>query len=87
MRVLLMSELDQIHDLAARNQIAIGPHARERMEQRKIRFNDIRQALLTATVAEPQPDERWKCVGQDLDDEPTTIIVKIETRLLIITVY
>lgn len=77
-----------IAGLAAANRIRFVTHARERMSQRRITYQDIRNALVNATTCVAASEAgRWVVAGLDLDGEETKVVCAIENGVVVITVY
>lgn len=65
----------------------VHPHAQKRANQRGAAYEDIRNALITATSATFQTNGRWKLVGRDLDNEELICVVAIEDDVLVVTLF
>lgn len=78
--------LRDIQGYAGAHRIVLPPHARGRGGQRRAHYNDIRHALMHSTHCEPEPNERWRVYGQDLDGDGLRIVLVIEDGLVIVTV-
>lgn len=56
------------------------------MNQRGVRFKDLRCALMNAQTCSPD-GERWKVAGADTDGDDLTCIVVIEAGVVVVTVF
>jgi hypothetical protein len=81
--------LDQIKRMAARGDMVISRHARDRMDERGATFRDVTSAIATATAATFQAErDTWKVTGgTDLDSDDLTVVLAIEDNLIVITVF
>lgn len=79
--------LEKIRGYAAAGRFVISSHAWARMQERHVRYNDLRNALIHAQRCTAQPDEKWRVSGPDLDAEELTVVVTIEDGLLVVTVF
>ena len=59
----------------------------DRMPERSVRRRDVYHAIETASSCEHSEDNKWKVEGEDLDQDPLTVIVAIEEKAIIITVF
>ena len=77
-----------ISALATAYRIRTVPHARERMLQRNIRWNDIRAALIAASTCVASTDvNRWIVTGFDLGGDELKVVCAIEGDVVVITVF
>jgi hypothetical protein len=79
--------LVDIQGYAGANRIEISSHARLRMAERHARYGDVREALLTAKICRAQDNGTWRVDGEDLDGDGLTIIVAIEGRVIVVTIF
>lgn len=80
--------LADVHGYASAGRIRIVSHARQRMRERGARFEDVRQALISATCCGPANDGKWKVTGgQDLDGDELISIVAIEDEVVVVTMF
>jgi hypothetical protein len=80
--------LKEVQRLASKGYIRYVPHARQRMQQRRVKEVDVKNALLTAGAARWRTDhQRWEIVGGvDVDGDDLTVAVEIEADVVVITV-
>jgi hypothetical protein len=77
-----------ISGFAAANRIRFSSHARARMTQRSITYQDIRSTLVTSTACVAGSDaDRWVVTGVDLDGEETEVVCAVEEGVVVITVF
>ena len=81
------SALADIRGYAAANRIQLTLHARQRMEQRRTRFQELRSILMKAPACSSLPSERWRVHGMDVDGDTLEVIVVIQDGLIIITLF
>jgi hypothetical protein len=80
--------LADIQGLAWLGRISISRHADQRMDERGATFDDVRQALVSATTCQAQPASRWKVQGgSDCDGDELTMIVTIEMAVVVVTLF
>jgi hypothetical protein len=79
--------LKNVRGLASANRIIVSGHARVRMRERNVTYADLQSALGNATRCRCGNDDRWNVVGPDLDGEELTVIVIVESDLIVVTVY
>jgi hypothetical protein len=64
------------------------PHALQRQAERAITYADLRSALRTVRMACRARWGRWRLLGgTDLDGDEITLVIAIQVRLVVITVY
>lgn len=64
------------------------PHSYDRMAERGATEDDVLRALATATGADLQDNGRHKCTGGvDLDGDDMTVIVELQSDVIIITLF
>ncbi len=90
--VLLVNSSDAlrtIQGLAAEGRIRFTDHAANgSMVERAATVGDVRCALVTATVARPQPNGVWRVEGgADLDGEGLAAVVLIDRGVVVVTVF
>lgn len=73
---------------AGANRIGFTRHADQRRRERGAEYQDIRFALMTAATCslEGAPD-KWRVPSADRDGEPLTLIVVLEGRVLVVTLF
>lgn len=70
------------------NRIEVTKHARERMEERNVRRQDIIHALLNATSWVYQPsNDTWKVTGPDLSELSLAVVVAIDDGVIVVTIF
>lgn len=79
--------LKKLEALAASGQIILGSHARDRMAERGVRYQDIRNALENATSCAPSEADRWAVKGPDVEGDELTVVVVITGSLIVVTVF
>ncbi|MBI5479594.1 MAG: DUF4258 domain-containing protein [Deltaproteobacteria bacterium] len=80
--------LEAVRGYAAANRIRLTGHVLERMEERCVTYGDVREALMTATVCRPEPNDRWLVTGgRNQDEEPLALVVVLEDRVVVVTVF
>ena len=80
--------LETVRGFAAANRIRLSRHARQRMEERCATYDDVREALMSATSCLPEPDDRWLVIGGcDLAAEPLALVVVIEAGVVVVTMF
>ena len=80
--------LEAVHGFASVDRIQLTRHVLERMEERCVTYDDVREALMTATACQPEPNNRWFVTGgQDQDGEPLALVVVIEDGVIVVTVF
>lgn len=72
---------------ALANRIEFGPHARQRLRERGAEREDVRAALVSATVCHAEPRGRWRVEGRDRDGDDLTAIVVIEDGVVVVTLF
>jgi hypothetical protein len=78
---------EAIRFAASAGRIRFERHARQRMRERGVYREDVRNALTYLETCQPAKDERWKVAGPDLDGDTLSVLVAIEGDLAVITVY
>lgn len=79
--------LADVRGYALAYRIEYGPHAWKRMRERGAKREDVREALVTATICQAQPEERWKVTGLDTAGDALTVIVVIEDGVVVVTLF
>ena len=80
--------LKRVRSLGAACRFFITDHARERMKQRGVQPPDIQHGLANAATATWQTEhETWKVGSADLVGDDLTLAVRIETTLIVVTVF
>lgn len=80
--------LADIQGLASAGRIMISRHADQRMHERGATFDDVREALVTATSCQAQPATRWRVEGGcDCDGDELTLVVTIELAVVVVTLF
>lgn len=79
--------LVDIRGYAAANRIRLTLHARQRMEQRCTRYQELRSILMNASSCSVQKSERWRVHGVDADGDQLEVIVTMQDGLLVITLF
>ncbi len=65
----------------------LSTHARLRMKERRVRFDDIVRCGQTASIALPQEDGCYKVKGVDLDGDELTVIAAFDQDTIIVTLF
>lgn len=79
--------LADIKGFGAANRIRIGRHAWERMAERGVLYEDVRNALATARSCKAQDGGRWKVFGSDGDGDELVLVVVLEAGVIVVTVF
>jgi len=79
--------LTAIVSYALGDRIEMGGHARKRMRERGVSYEDLRYALTKATHCALQSNDRWRVLGADLDGDALEVIVVIEDGVIVVTVF
>ena len=79
--------LNRIKHLADIRAIRFTRHGRERADERGANFEDVREALMTASTSKPDGDKYKVEGGRDLDGDSLTVVVAIEEKLLVVTLF
>lgn len=79
--------LREVRRLAREGRVLLTDHAERRMEEREILRESVSSALVGARTALDQPNGTWKVTGPGLGDERLTLVVVIESNLLVVTVW
>lgn len=79
--------LADIRGYAAANRIILTVHARQRMVERRTRYQELRSILARAATCSALPNERWRVHGVDADGDALDIIVVVQDGLIIITLF
>lgn len=79
--------LADIRGYALAGRIVVLEHARRRMRERGANFEDLRQALMTATLCRPADAGRWKVTGKDRDGDDLTVVVELDDEDIVVTVF
>lgn len=77
--------LRDIRGYAAANRITTAPHARQRMRERGVMYNDLRYALLGAHTCARGENRRWEVEGSDEEGVGLRLIVILEDGVVVIT--
>ena len=83
-----------IREIAADSErVVLVPHARKRMRQRRITFEQVLACVRRGNLTEgpaPMPDGDWRCTLQRLiagDDVTAVVEFSTRERLLVVTVF
>jgi len=80
--------LAEIRGLAGAGRVEFTDHALEEMEAAGADFQDVMNALREATGCRYQSkNDRWKVRGPDGDGEDLTVVVFLESGILVVTVW
>jgi len=79
--------LADVRGYALAGRIEVLDHARRRMRERGVRFEDLRQALITASICAPADAGNWKVTGLDRDGDEVTAVVALEDGDVVVTVF
>lgn len=83
----MLEILQNIRGYAAAGRVVIIDHAWQRMEERGATQEDVLFALRTAHACSQQANGRWKVFGSDLDGVDMTVIVEMQSDLIVVTMY
>ena len=81
---------DALRDIigyAAAGRFRIEPHCRVRMRERGSSVEDVRYALVNAESCTGQPNGRWKVKSSDLDGDELTMIVVLQSGVIVVTLF
>jgi hypothetical protein len=79
--------LETIRRAATASRIRYEYHARQRMRERGVSREDVRNALIETRTCQTSKGDRWKVTGPDLDEDELTVVLVIEGDLVVITVF
>lgn len=81
--------LGEIKRYAVQGRIEYSSHGRKRRRERGASWDDIRNALCTATACGPSEDGpgRWKVSGKDLDGDELLVVVVIEAGVIVVSLF
>ena len=79
--------LQLIRGYVAAGRYVIVGHALQRMRERRVSEGDVVSALKAGRSCRPEPHERWKVVGPDLDGEDLAVVVVLEDGVVVVTVF
>ena len=57
------------------------------MRERGAQFEDVREALVTASKCTADEDEKWKVTGVDRDGDELTLVVALEDGVVVVTLF
>ena len=88
LRVTPAEALTAIRGLAGANRIVITSHAYQRMSQRGATVQDVHHALVNAPRCSWQPEKStWKVESADLDGDALTLVVSIQSDVIVVTLF
>lgn len=79
------AHLADIRGYAGANRIRVEGHARDRMRDRNVTYDDLRHALLTARTCTVQANGRIRVRGFDLDHATLDPVVVLDGQVVVIT--
>jgi pentatricopeptide repeat protein len=79
--------LKEIQGYARAGRVRFIPHAYDQMRERCVRVDDALHALASSTACVLQENGRWRVEGPDLEGDTLTLIVVVESGVLVVTVY
>ena len=79
------SALADIQGYAGANRIRVEWHARERMRDRNVRYDELRHALLTARTCMIQANGRIRVRGFDPDGSALDPVVVLDGEVVVVT--
>lgn len=79
--------LKDIKGYAGAGRVAYTRHGYDRLEERNVTEDDVLCALKKAADCTEQEDETWRVNGPDMEGDELTVIVVIESGLLVVTVF
>ena len=81
--------LARIKNAARYGDIIPSRHARERMDERHAQAHDVKNAIVTATSADPQPDDLYELSGgKDIDGHALNLVVKeVRRGVFVVTLF
>lgn len=78
--------IESIRGYAAAGRIIVTRHAYERMRQRNVTFRDVTLALSAARICDAA-NTNWRVTGPDVDGDELTLVVAIESGVIVVTVF
>lgn len=79
--------LEVVREAGLRGVFRISGHARTRMEERGVRYADLRFGLSNATRCVPQDRDRFRVASTDLDGDALDVVVAIEDHVVVVTLF
>jgi pentatricopeptide repeat protein len=79
--------LRDIRGYALAGRIEVTSHALRRMRERGVLWGDLRHALADATACNSEPGDRWRVKGTDLEGDVLTVVVALENRVVVVTLF
>ncbi len=79
--------LKEIRGYARAGRVVYTRHGYDRLEERNVTEDDVRCALSNAADCAEQEDETWRVNGPDTESDELTVVVVIESGLLVVTVF
>ncbi len=79
--------LKLVREWSGLGRCVITQHAAARMYQRHVTHRDVLNALKNAKTCQKADGEKWKVGGPDFDGDDLTVVVALESGLVVVTVY
>ena len=79
--------LEDIRGYTRAGRVRFTPHAYFRMRTRHVRHDDAFHALENVFSCVALENDRWRVEGPDLEGDALTLIVVVESGVLVITLY
>jgi hypothetical protein len=81
--------LEDVRGYAKAGRIMMSGHADQEMRNAGATFADVQRALSNAQKCRPSKDspDRWVITGPDLDEDDLTLVVVIESGVIVVTVW
>ena len=83
--MLAAAALRDFAGYAAANRIQLGPHARNRMDERGATYRDVRFALMNARMCSLQQNGRWFIASVDEEGDGLNLICGLEDGVFVVT--
>jgi len=81
------SALADARGYALANRVVISQHARRRMEERGVEPEDVYSALLGARLCTSDTRGGWRVSGADRSGDVLTVVIRITSGVLVVTVF
>lgn len=79
--------LEDIRGYAAARRVRVSSHGRQRMNERRVTYDDLRYGLMNATACKQTETGRWRVDSVDRSGDRLTAVVLFWDGLLVVTVF
>jgi hypothetical protein len=79
--------LAEIRGYARSGRVEFTHHALVRARQRRVRVDEVVEALAYAQACRFEEGEKWRASCLDADGDPLEVVVVIEDGLLVVTMF